>query len=107
MAVVPDFGSDENLVAGDAGIADALAHACFVSVDRGTVNEAVAKLERISGDAGSVFDLPEAEAELGDFVGVVEGEGLHGWGLWGGDRGGGVNPALTGALWCLVMWKAR
>ena len=99
LAVVPDFGGDENVVTRDAGGADALAHADLVAIDRRTVDQAVAHLQGLSGDAGGVGDLPEAETELGDGVGVVEGEGLHGGSLWGGEnakdqRGLSVEPFI-------------
>lgn len=61
-----------------------MAHADLIAINRGTVDEAVAELEGVSGDAGSIGDLPQAEAELGDGVGVVEGEGLHVGGPFGG-----------------------
>ena len=77
MAVIPDFSGDEDIIARDAGIADALAHADLVSVNCGPVDKAVAHLQGVGGGTGGVFDLPEAEAELRDFVAVVEGEGMH------------------------------
>ena len=83
LAVVPDFCGDENLVTRDAGGGDAFAHANLIAVNRGTVDEAVAHLQRVSGGAGGVSDLPEAETELRDGMGVVEGEGMH-LGLSGG-----------------------
>ena len=85
LAIVPDFGGDENVVTRDARGADALAHADLVAINRSAVHQAVAHLQGVSSDAGGVGDLPQAEAQLRDGVGVVEGEGLH---FFGGPFGG-------------------
>ena len=98
LAVVPDFGGDENVVTRDARGGDALAHADLVAINRGTIDEAVAHLQGVSGDAGGVGDLPEAKAELRVGVGVVEGEGLHVWAFLGGGRAKGCGRRLWAML---------
>lgn len=65
MRVVPELGGDEELRAGDVGLADGLANLLLVAVDPSTVNVAVSGLE---SDLDGVLDdvrlgLPGAQSK--------------------------------------------
>lgn len=77
MPRVVELGSDPDLGAGDARVADGGADFGFVAVGEGGVDVAVAILE---GEEDGVVDLvggglPGAEADGGDFGAGVELEG--------------------------------
>src|SRR5690606_31150249 len=83
VAVVPQFGGDEELVAGDGGCGQCSADAFLVAVDGCGVDVPVAELEGVADDAlgfGRV-DFEHPEAELGDDLAVVESHKLHGTSL--------------------------
>jgi hypothetical protein len=68
MAVtrVVELGGDEDLVAGEPGCVEGLAHASLVLIHLRGVDVAVASLERLTNHGGRVArgDLPDAETEL-------------------------------------------
>ena len=72
LAFVPDLGLQEDI----GPVADPLADALFVFVDRRRVDQPVPDIERGFHDFGRVafVDLVRTEAELGDLALVVESE---------------------------------
>ena len=70
-----ELGRDEDLVAGDPALAQALSDAFFVAVGLGRVDVPIAELERPADGVhavGPVRNLPHAETQERDRVAVRE-----------------------------------
>jgi hypothetical protein len=82
LLCIPDLGGDENLVAWNTAVADPVAQAFLVAVDRRAVDQPVAHLQRGSdGGCGLVRrDLPDAKAKGGNEMAVVQAQTVGGHG---------------------------